>query len=155
MQFKLRVYIVLCLNERNLTLLNQGIGSHKIGFGDNHFGVDFCNAFTGCFQRSLLFAVIEFEERFASFHLLVSRDIHFINTSTYFRKDGNGSKCSRYVRCRRMIIEDHRDQGNCEDEARSDPPPEFEPHGVDRDLVTDPFSLTIPAVKIIRKDSDH
>ena len=50
-----------------------------------------------------------------------------------------------------MVVEDRGDQGDGENEAGRDAPPQFIPDRIKGDLLADPLSLHIPAKEIIRE----
>src|SRR3954469_19455663 len=50
-----------------------------------------------------------------------------------------------------MIVEDHRDQRDREHQAGDDAEPQFEPHGKQRNLVTEALSLPITTIEIVRQ----
>ena len=77
--------------------------------------------------------------------------MHLRHPAIGFGKNGYGAIVQRRGRCRRVIVEDHRDQRDREHQAGDDAKSQFEPHRKQRDLLADPLALPVAAIEIIRK----
>jgi len=55
----------------------------------------------------------------------------------------------------RMVVEDHGDEADGENETGGDAPPQLEPHGIERYFLAESLSLHVSPVQVVGNDRDE
>src|SRR4051812_20223488 len=135
-----------------LGLLDLAFRCHDVSARDHQRGVDLGDLATGGLSGCLLLLAIQPEDRSAFRDPIVHPNIDLSDPPVDFWDDWDRSEVRDDVGRGWVIVENRRDQPYGEQQTKYDAPPQLEPDGEKRNLLTEPLALDIAPEEVVWKD---
>src|SRR4051812_47309361 len=135
-----------------LGLLDLAFRRHNVSARNHQRGVNLGNLATGGLSSCLLLLAIQPENRSAFLNPIIHSNVNLSNAPVDFWNNWDRSEVRDDIGRGWVIVENRRDQPYGEQQTKYDAPPQLEPDGEKRNLLTEPLALDIAPEEVVWKD---